>query len=110
SRWRPARGRRRGPRREQALWRQPSCRGLLEGEGLSVSDSDVRRHYAASAILELHRCLDVLLLKSAVESVDQHCVLLVDEAPPYLVGSRQLIIVGVEFLVQDQVAADLASS
>ena len=44
---------------------------------------------------------------AAVQRVDQHLVLLGDEAAPHLARARQLAVVGVELLVQDQEAADL---
>jgi hypothetical protein len=44
-----------------------------------------------------------------IQGVDQHVVALADEAAPDLRRARQLAVVGVELLVQDQEAADLAA-
>ena len=49
--------------------------------------------------------LDVLLGLAAVQRVDQHLVLLGDEAAPDLARAGQFVVVGVEFLVQHQEAA-----
>ena len=79
------------------------------GEGLGVDDLQRGRHAAAAAVLELHRCLDELFGLAAVQRVDQHLVLLVDGAALDLAGAGHLAVVGVEFLVQHQEAADLAA-
>ena len=79
-------------------------------EGLGVDDLQVGRDRAGAAVLERHlrsRCSCSRL--AAVERVDQHAVLLADEAAPDLARARQLAVVGVELLVQDQEAADLAA-
>ena len=78
-------------------------------EGRHVDDLQRRRHLAGAAVLELHLGLDVLLALAAVERVDQHLVALGDEAAADLARARQLAVVGVELLVQDQEAADLAA-
>jgi hypothetical protein len=44
---------------------------------------------------------------AAVQRVDQHLVLLADVAAPDLVGAGELAVVGIQFLVQHQEAADL---
>src|SRR5512143_3997065 len=71
-------------------------------EGLRVDDLEVRRDDAPAPILELDLGLDVLDIPAAVERVDQHRVLLGDEAAAYLARAGQLVVVRIELLVQDQ--------
>jgi hypothetical protein len=47
--------------------------------------------------------------RAVVERFDQRRVALGDEAAAHLLGAGQLAVVGVEFLVQDQEAADLGA-
>ena len=44
---------------------------------------------------------------SAVERIDQHAILLRDEAAPHLARAGELVVVGIELLVQDQKPTDL---
>ena len=66
-------------------------------------------HLAGAPVLELHLRLDVLLGLAGVQRVHQHLVLVVDVAALDLAGARHLAVVGVQFLVQHQEAADLAA-
>src|SRR5262245_35600828 len=61
--------------------------GLLrrrDREGLRVGDAQVGADLADAAVLELDLRLDEALLLPAVERVDQHAVLVGDEAAPHL--------------------------
>ena len=49
------------------------------------------------------------LLRTVIQRVDQRLVALLDEAAAYLLGARNLAVVGVELLVEDQEALDLCS-
>ena len=55
----------------------------------------------------VHLRLDVHRAAAVVERVDQRAVLLGDEAPAHLARARELLVVGVELLVQDEEAVDL---
>src|SRR6188508_3035723 len=78
-------------------------------EGLGVDDLQRRRDLADATVLEADGGLDELLGLARIEGIDQHVVALADEAAPDLRRARQLAVVGVELLVQDQEAADLAA-
>src|SRR5262245_42604550 len=80
------------------------------GESLRVFDLQRRADTAGAAVLELHRSLDELLGLAVVHRVDQHLVLVVDEAALDLAGARHLAVVRVELLVQDQETVDLTAS
>ena len=60
-----------------------------------------------AAVLELDERLDVLDRRARVERVDQHRVFFGDEAAAHLARARQLVVVGIELLVQDQEAVHL---
>src|SRR3990167_11043616 len=84
--------------------------GLLHrGKGLGIGDLQRGRDRAAATVLELHRRLDVLLGLAAIQRVDQHQVLVEDGPALDLAGACHLAVVGVQFLVQDQEARDLAA-
>src|SRR5436190_20913855 len=76
-------------------------------EGARVADREVGRDHAAAPVLVLDLHLDVRALAAVVERGHQRAVLLGDRAAPHLAGARQLAIVGVELLVQDEEAMDL---
>src|SRR6187455_3246061 len=69
-------------------------------ERLRVGDDEVRRDLAGAAVLEPDLRLDVLDRPAAVERVDEHRVLVRDEAAAHLARARQLVVVGIELLVQ----------
>src|SRR5262249_7771716 len=72
-----------------------------------VADLDVACDGALAAVLEGDANLDMGAPGTVVERLDQGPVALADEAAPHLVGARELAVVGVERLVQDEEAADL---
>src|SRR6185437_9828188 len=76
-------------------------------EHLRVGDHDVGGDDAAAPVLELHLGLDVLDLARGVQRVDQRAVLLGDEPAADLARARQLVVVRIELLVQEQKAAHL---
>ena len=76
--------------------------GSSAGVTLRIVDSQVGSDDARPTVLELDERLDVLDVASCVQRVDQHRVLLGDEAATHLARARQLVVVGIELLVQDQ--------
>src|SRR5436190_6301917 len=84
-------------------WRDASCGpGLRSRQHLRIFDAQIGGDESRATILELDQRLDVLDVASGVQRVDQHRVFLGDEAPAHLARARQLVVVRVEFLVQDQ--------
>src|SRR5579862_8151813 len=81
--------------------------GDARGERLDVDDAQVCGHHTATAVLEFHQRLDVLRRLAVVQRVDKRLILLGHEAAPQLARPRQLVVVGVELLVQDEEAVDL---
>src|ERR1700704_3853680 len=75
--------------------------------GLRLHDSQVRRYRAGSPVLEPDLGLDELGGLARIEGVDQHGVLLPDQSAAHLSRARELVVVGVEFLVQYQEAVHL---
>src|SRR5678815_3167631 len=78
-------------------------------EGLGVDDLQGRGDLADATVLEADRGFDELLGLARIQRVDQHVIAFADEAAPDLRRARQLAVVGVELLVQDQEPADLAA-
>src|SRR5260370_19488376 len=76
-------------------------------ECLRLHDLQVGRHRSDAAVLEPHLRHDETARLVRVESVDQHGVLVSDVAAPYLARARELAVVGLELLVQDEEAPDL---
>src|SRR5690606_9137218 len=76
-------------------------------EGLERADPQVGGDLADAAVLELELGHDVLGSLAREAGVDQHAVLLGDEGAPHLAGARELVVVRVQLLVQDQEAGDL---
>src|SRR5438105_4565170 len=62
---------------------------------------------AGAPVLVAHLRLDVDALAAVVERGDERRVLLADEATAHLACTREFLVVGVEFLVQDQEASYL---
>src|SRR5688572_21560742 len=87
-----------------------SCRRLRgQGrEGLRRVHAELGAHEAGAAVLEAHLRLDHAALHARVEGVHDGGVLLADEAAAHLARARELAVVGVELLVQDHEAVDLA--
>src|SRR5690348_13353304 len=72
-----------------------------------VADLDLGPERALPPVLEGDLALDARRRGVGVERVDERPVALADEAAPHLAGARQLAVVGVELLRQQQEAADL---
>ena len=75
--------------------------------GDHVPDLHPRREIALAAVLEGDLGRDGGLGRAAVERIDQRRIALGDEAAAHLLGARQLAVVGVELLVQNEEAPDL---
>src|SRR3990172_1505988 len=76
-------------------------------EGPGVADLEVGRERAGAPVLVAYLRLDVHVFAAAVERLHQGGVLLGDEPPPHLARARELLVVGIEILVQDQETVDL---
>ncbi len=66
--------------------------------------------HALAAVLERDLRRDVGLRRAVVERLDEGRVALGDEAAAHLLGARQLTVVGVELLVEDEEALDLRAA
>src|SRR5450755_1998513 len=86
-----------------------SCGLPNHGECRHVDDLQGGSHPAAAAVLELDLDVDELLGLAAVQRLHQHLIPLGNEAAADLARAGQLAVVGVELLVQDEEAADLAA-
>src|SRR5260370_25064920 len=75
--------------------------------GVRVGDLEVGGERPVAPVLVFNLRLDVPRLPAGIEGLDQRRVLLCDEAPPHLAGASELLVVGVELLVQEQEAMDL---
>ena len=81
-------------------------------DGGKVLASSIRRSAATMPVRPSSNltCVSMYWLGLAVvQRVDEHLIALADEAASDLARARQLAVVGVELLVQDQEAADLAA-
>src|ERR1700704_5797870 len=85
--------------------RRPPRRGGWERG--CVGDAQIRGDHSAAAVLEAHLRFDVLVRLAAVERLDEHGVFLGDKSPAHLARARQLVVVRVELLVQNEKTADL---
>ena len=74
---------------------------------MRIPDLDVGREHAGTAVLEGDLGFDVLAVEIGVERVDQYFVTLADRAAANLARTRQLAVVGVELLVQDEEPVNL---
>src|SRR6516225_5663668 len=79
------------------------------GHGPDIADFQPRGKHALPAVLECHFCCDVGLSGAEVERAHQRGVTLGDETAPNLLRPRDLAVIGVELLVQDEEAADLGA-
>src|SRR5438552_7418226 len=79
-------------------------------EGLHRVHGQVRPHRAGPPILESHLRLDDAALHARIEGVDHGRVFLADETAAHLARARELAVVGIELLVQDHEAMDLAAA
>ncbi len=70
-------------------------------------DRQRRGDDALAAVVEAHRGLDAVLGVAAVQGGEQRRVLGHHVAAAQLLGARHLLVIGVEFLVQDDEAPDL---
>src|SRR5436305_693169 len=82
----------------------PCCCGR---EGSGFGDLQVGRDLAGAPVLIAHLRLDVHALAAVVQRRDERRIFFPDEAPAHLARARQLLVVGIELLVQDQEAMDL---
>src|SRR5215472_3959896 len=75
---------------------------------LHRDQTDGRPHLGLAPVLVPDVGLDLQLLEArVVESLDDVAVTLLDEATAHLAGPRQLVVVGVELLVEGDEPADL---
>src|SRR3954468_17712595 len=74
---------------------------------LRLGDAQVRRDHAGAPVLEAHLRLDEAVRPARIQRVDERGVFLGDVAPPHLARARELAVVGVELLVQDDEPPDL---
>src|SRR5215468_7002846 len=91
-------------------WRRETLGRLAyfaRGKRLCFRDREIRRDRARAPILEFHQRLDVLNGLPAVKRVDQRSVLLRHEPSPDLAGAGELLVVGIELIVQDEEPPDL---
>src|SRR5215469_7335637 len=72
-----------------------------------LADLEVGREAPLAAVLEGHLAVDVDDVAAAIERVDEALIALADEAAADLARPRQLAVVGVELLVEDEKAGDL---
>src|SRR5260370_37495837 len=77
--------------------------------GRQVADLDVALDRALAAIFEGDVDLHVSIARAVIERVDQGGVTLADEGTAHLVGARELAVVGLQRLGQDEEAADLGA-
>src|ERR1700676_5660509 len=77
--------------------------------GLGVADLEVGLERALAAVLEGDLGRDLRALAARIERVDQRLESLADEAPAHLAGARELAVIRVELLVQDQEPVDLGA-
>src|SRR5450755_2230263 len=99
--------------RAALIWRaHPSCgfpRGA-RGKDIRFRDPKVGRNHAAAAILELDQRLDVLHVPVRIQRFDQHAILFGNEVAAHLARARQLVVVRIELLVQDDETVHLRRS
>src|SRR5450759_2151613 len=81
-----------------------SCRLLRRRGriGLGFLDAQFGADLAAAPVLELDLRLDELRRLARIERIDQHAVFLRDETAAHLARARQLVVIRIEFLVQDE--------
>src|SRR6185503_11215218 len=72
---------------------------------MDVLNGDLRAHGGALAVLVGHFGGDLGLARAAVQRLDDRRVLLGDDAPAQLAGARDLGVVGVEILGEQQESA-----
>src|SRR5207244_5963852 len=90
----------------RAAARPAPSSGRLHGRA-DVADRHVRAHDAGTAVLVGYLRLDLDAVLSRVERVDERRVLLRDVAAAHLPRARDLLVVRVQLLVQDQEPFDL---
>src|SRR5690606_15522813 len=77
---------------------------------LGGQDAYVGSNAALATIFELDLGLDVLIAAALEQRFDQHAIFFGDETAPDLAGTREFVVVGVEFLVQHQEARHLGGA
>src|SRR5882724_12686370 len=82
----------------------PRCRGR---EASRFGDPQVGRDLARAAVLVADLRLDVHAMAAVVQRRDERRVFFSDEPPPHLPCPGELLVIGVELLVQDQEAMHL---
>src|SRR5439155_18066915 len=90
--------------RSTRLGGAPRCRGR---EGARFGDLQVGRDLARAAVLVAHLRLDMDALAAVVQRRNQGRIFFADEPPAHLARARELLVIGIELLVQDQEAMDL---
>ena len=88
-----------------------SCRRLCRAgrNYLGHADFQVGVNGVRAAVLEGHGRRDLAMVLVRIKGGDQVAVAFGDDTAPNLAGARQLAVVGVQFLVQDQEPLDLRS-
>src|SRR5919106_4964812 len=76
--------------------------GGLRREGLRVADFQICRIGAGAPVFIAHLRLDVDRIPAGVKRLDERAVLLGDVAPAHLARARELAVVRLELLVQDE--------
>ena len=75
--------------------------------GTHVADRHLGPDHAGAAVLEGHLRLDRNAVPARVQRLDQFAVALVDHAAAHLARARELAVVGVQLLVEQQETGDL---
>src|SRR5690242_631197 len=75
--------------------------------GRDVVDGELGLERALAAVLEGHLGRDLSRPGARIERIDQLLEALADEAAAHLARARELAVIGVELLVQDEKAVDL---
>src|SRR5438876_742442 len=78
--------------------------GLVAGD---IANLEVSLDDPGAAIFELYLRLDVLRALSGIQRIDEHRIFFCDETAPHLARARELVVVGIELLVQDKKALHL---
>ena len=87
--------------------RHRSCRSSLRRVDAEGCDRQAGANALLGAILERDFGVDLDLVRIRINGVDDVGVFLVDDAAAHLAGSRQLTVVGIELLVEEDEFAQL---
>src|SRR5437868_2991057 len=113
----PSTARSTSPILRAAFWRSSSRRSIASRclsrghgrKGLRRGERKLGADHAGAPVLEAHLRLDYAALGAGIERIDHRRVLLADVAAAHLARARELAIVRVQLLVQDDEAVDLAA-